>query len=68
MRLLYKPPSDSLMASPNQKYSTVSVARMPMMLTVEPQEASLTQADAPIMVMSREMPASIGQRDGPGTK
>ena len=35
------------MASPNQKYSTISVARMPAMLSIGPQDAPLTQPDAP---------------------
>lgn len=68
MRLLYMPPSDSRIASPNQPNSTASIARMPTRHTMRPQAASLTQPDAPIIVTSMEIPASIGQRDGPGTK
>jgi hypothetical protein len=68
MRWLYRPLSDSRNASPNQPNSTASMATMPSRQTSLPQAASLTQAEAPTIVTSMEIPASIGQREGPGTK
>ena len=68
MRSPYWPASDSPMASPNQLYSTISIATMPAEHTPGPQAVPLTQPDAPAIVTSIEMPAAIGQREGPGMK
>ena len=68
MRGPYTPASDSRMASPNQRYSTNSMATMPARQTPMPQAAPLTQPDAPAIVTSIEQPAASGQRDGPGMK
>jgi hypothetical protein len=41
---------------------------MPAVHTPGPQAVPLTQPEAPAIVTSIEMPAAIGQRDGPGMK
>ena len=65
---MYLPDSDSPMASPNQLYSTISIATMPAVHTPGPQAAPLTQPEAPAIVHSIEMPAASGHLEGPGTK
>jgi hypothetical protein len=57
MRWLYWPLRIRLMASPNQKYSTSSMADAGQ-ADARPQEAPLTQPEAPIIVTSIDMPAS----------
>ncbi len=68
IRLPYWPPSDSPIASPNQRYSTVSMHRMPRPFAYGAHGWPLTQPAAPSIVSSIDAPPSSGQNDGPGTK
>jgi len=68
IRWLYKPPSDSAMDSPNQRYKTAITINIPAILTYRPHGKSFTQAEAPAIVISRATLANNGHLEGPGTK
>ncbi|MNT97487.1 hypothetical protein D3C72_2398240 [compost metagenome] len=68
MFLPYRPPSDSVMASPNQLLSTNRNHSRPTPHTYGAQGCPFTQPEAPAPVSSRPKLAVIGWRDGPGMK